>query len=72
MEDPEFHITWIHPVNIVLNYFYLGLLMLCFILALGNRPQGSKGGYTTAIIGFGIITIYITVSISTIPTIATY
>ena len=63
MEDPDFGIqNGIHIVNIILNYFYLGLLILCFLLALGNRPQGSKWGYTSAIIGFGFITIYMTVS----------
>jgi len=33
---------------------------MCFILALGNRPQGSKLGYTLAFVGFAIITIYMT------------
>jgi len=48
--------------NAVMNYVYLGLLIMCFILSLGNRPQGAKWGYTTAFIGFGLITIYMTVS----------
>lgn len=48
--------------NHVFNYFYLGLLIMCFILALGNRPQGSKWGYTLAILGFALITVYMTVS----------
>lgn len=48
-------------VTRIIDYFYLGLLITCFILALGNRPQGSKWGYTTAFIGFGCITIYMTV-----------
>ncbi|KIY66737.1 glycosyltransferase family 2 protein [Cylindrobasidium torrendii FP15055 ss-10] len=60
MEADEFHIKGIHVVNVILNYFYLGLLIMCFLLALGNRPQGSKWGYTTAFIGFGLITIYMT------------
>ncbi|KAJ7747757.1 glycosyltransferase family 2 protein [Mycena metata] len=60
LEDPNFHLNGIHYVNIVLEYFYLGLLIMCFILSLGNRPQGSKWGYTLAFIGFGIITIYMT------------
>ncbi|KAG6830640.1 hypothetical protein H0H87_007454 [Tephrocybe sp. NHM501043] len=30
-------------LNIILNYFYVGLLVMCFILSLGNRLQGSKG-----------------------------
>lgn len=56
-----------HAVNVVLNYLYLGLLVLCFILSLGNRPQGSKWGYTTAFIGFGFITIYMTVCLPFSP-----
>lgn len=63
MEDDTFHIgKWIHIFNLVINYVYLGLLVMCFILALGNRPQGSKNAYTLAFVGFGIITIYMTVS----------
>jgi chitin synthase len=60
MEDPSFHLDGIHIVNVILEYFYLGLLLMCFILALGNRPQGSKVGYTLAMIGFAIITMYMT------------
>ena len=63
MEDPQFGIAGIRIANIVLDYFYICLLIMCFILSLGNRPQGSKWGYTLAIIGFGIITIYMTVSL---------
>ncbi|CAK5281878.1 unnamed protein product [Mycena citricolor] len=60
VEDPTFKLNGIHVVNVILEYFYLGLLIMCFILSLGNRPQGSKWGYTLAFIGFGIITIYMT------------
>jgi len=63
MEDPSFHIAGIKIVNLVLNYLYLGLLVMSYLLALGNRPQGSKWFYTVAFIGFGIITVYMTVSI---------
>lgn len=48
--------------NDVLNYFYLGLLVMCFLLALGNRPQGSKWSYTLAFLGFACVTIYMTVA----------
>jgi chitin synthase len=61
MEDPSFNLKGINIVNDILSYFYLGLLIMCFILALGNRPQGSKWGYTMAFVGFGVITIYMTV-----------
>nr|AZQ26798.1 putative chitin synthase 1 [Ganoderma lucidum]QDK64616.1 chitin synthase [Ganoderma lucidum] len=62
LEDPSFNLKGIHVANIILEYFYLGLLIMCYILALGNRPQGAKWFYTLAFIGFGIITIYMTVS----------
>ncbi|CAE6378425.1 unnamed protein product [Rhizoctonia solani] len=52
----------IKVVNTILNYFYLGMLVMCYLLALGNRPQGSKLGYTMAFIGFALITIYMTAS----------
>lgn len=47
-----------HYVGVALNWFYLALLLLCFILALGNRPQGSKVGYTVAMVGYALITVY--------------
>ncbi|CAL1713774.1 unnamed protein product [Somion occarium] len=63
MEDPSFHLgKGIHILNIVLQYFYVGLLIMCFLLSLGNRPQGSKWGYTLAFIGFALITVYMTVA----------
>lgn len=62
LEDDSFGLKGINIANVILEYFYLGLLITCFILSLGNRPQGSKWGYTTAIVGFGLITIYMTVS----------
>lgn len=63
MEDPSFHMgEAVKVVNAILNYFYLGLLIMCFLLSLGNRPQGAKLGYTVAFLGFAVITIYMTVS----------
>jgi chitin synthase len=47
--------------NTILKYSYVGLLLTCFILSLGNRPQGSNKGYTLAFIGFAIFTVYMTV-----------
>ncbi|ESK82202.1 chitin synthase [Moniliophthora roreri MCA 2997] len=61
MEDPEFKLgKGIRVVNVILNYFYLGLLVMCFLLSMGNRPQGAKWQYTIAFVGFGLITIYMT------------
>lgn len=47
--------------NTLLKYSYVGLLLTCFILSLGNRPQGSVKGYTLAFIGFAVFTLYMTV-----------
>ncbi|KII90552.1 glycosyltransferase family 2 protein [Plicaturopsis crispa FD-325 SS-3] len=61
LEDGStFHIAGIKIINIVLQYFYLGLVVMCFLLSLGNRPQGSKWGYTGALLGFAVITVYMT------------
>ncbi|ODH46515.1 chitin synthase B [Paracoccidioides brasiliensis] len=48
-------------VNTVLKYLYIAFLLLQFILALGNRPKGSKYSYITSFIVFGIIQFYIIV-----------
>ncbi|EMD39480.1 glycosyltransferase family 2 protein [Gelatoporia subvermispora B] len=63
LEDPSFHLgNAIHIVNIILEYIYMGLLIMCFLLALGNRPQGSKWFYTVAFLGFAVITVYMTIA----------
>lgn len=61
MEDPSFGFKGIHIANEILEYLYVGLVMMCFILALGNRPQGSKWTFTLAFVGFAILTVYMTV-----------
>ena len=61
VEDPSFNITWTKYLNAVLHYFYLGLLVMCFLLAMGNRPQGSKKMFTFAMVMFAIITVWMTV-----------
>jgi hypothetical protein len=48
-------------VNAILKYSYVGLLLTCFIIALGNRPQGSSRTYTLAFVGYAIFTLYMTV-----------
>lgn len=45
--------------NTVVKYLYLGLLGLQFILALGNRPKGSRWSYIMSFVGFGLIQLYL-------------
>ena len=45
--------------NQVLKYLYLGFVLLQFILALGNRPKGSKWTYVTSFCVFAGIQLYL-------------
>ncbi|EON69513.1 chitin synthase G [Coniosporium apollinis CBS 100218] len=65
--NPKFPNAWpfgntVTPiVNTVLKYLYLGFLLLQFILALGNRPKGSRWTYITSFVVFGVIQLYLIV-----------
>ncbi|KAF8461919.1 chitin synthase-domain-containing protein [Kalaharituber pfeilii] len=48
-------------VNTIVKHAYVALLLLQFILALGNRPKGSKYSYITSFVIFGLIQLYIIV-----------
>ncbi|KAF2847048.1 glycosyltransferase family 2 protein [Plenodomus tracheiphilus IPT5] len=47
--------------NVVIGYIYVAFLILQFILALGNRPKGSRHSYLASFIVFGAIQAYILV-----------
>ncbi|KAJ4983343.1 chitin synthase 1 [Stagonosporopsis vannaccii] len=47
--------------NVVIGYIYVAFLILQFILALGNRPKGSKKTYKASFVVFGVIQLYILV-----------
>ncbi|KAF2689872.1 glycosyltransferase family 2 protein [Lentithecium fluviatile CBS 122367] len=47
--------------NTILNYVYLAFLGLQFILALGNRPKGSRWSYMTSFVVFALIQFYIVI-----------
>ncbi|KAK4997799.1 Chitin synthase, class 3 [Elasticomyces elasticus] len=48
-------------VNTILLYIYLAFLLLQFILALGNRPKGSRLSYIVSFVVFGVIQAYLIV-----------
>ena len=60
LTDPSFNLPWAKYVGEVLHYVYLALLVMCFLLAMGNKPQGSQKMYTVAMICFAFITAYMT------------
>ncbi|CAO3637942.1 unnamed protein product [Cunninghamella blakesleeana] len=45
-------------IHTVLNYIYVLLLIVQFIIALGNRPQGSKWAYIISMVFFAFLMIY--------------
>ncbi|KAI0156754.1 glycosyltransferase family 2 protein [Xylariaceae sp. FL1272] len=48
-------------VNVILQYLYIAFVVLQFILALGNRPKGTKWQYIASFAIFGLIQFYIIV-----------
>ncbi|ORY77216.1 glycosyltransferase family 2 protein [Leucosporidium creatinivorum] len=58
LADSSFGLTGISYFNTVLKYYYIALLICCFLLALGNRPAGAQTWYMVIIISFALITVY--------------
>ncbi|UPK95993.1 hypothetical protein LCI18_006928 [Fusarium solani-melongenae] len=48
-------------VNVLIKYIYVAFLVLQFVLALGNRPKGSKYSYIASFMVFGLIQLYLLV-----------
>lgn len=58
LEDPSLSLKGITYVNTIVQYAYLGTVIACFLFAMGNRPQGSKYKYWTAVGVFMLTTAY--------------
>ncbi|KAH7915695.1 glycosyltransferase family 2 protein [Hygrophoropsis aurantiaca] len=56
----EFLSSGIRSVNVILNYVYIGLIIMSFLLSLGNKPQASVWAYTITVIGFAVLMVYMT------------
>lgn len=48
-------------INTIVKYIYLAVLLLQFILALGNRPKGSRWSYICSFLCFAVIQLYVVV-----------
>lgn len=49
------------PSSFPSQYIYVGLLLTCLLLSLGNRPRGAKRWYRGAIYGFGALQVWLLV-----------
>ncbi|KAI7884570.1 chitin synthase 2 [Lichtheimia hyalospora FSU 10163] len=58
LDPTPFSPTVANVLHTIFSYLYLLLLIVQFVLALGNRPQGSKLAYTASFIGFAALMIY--------------
>ncbi|KAI0024276.1 glycosyltransferase family 2 protein [Xylariomycetidae sp. FL0641] len=46
-------------INLILEYLYIAFIILQFVLALGNRPKGSKWQYVSSFVYFGLVQAYL-------------
>lgn len=46
-------------LSIVFEWLYLGTLLTCFVLSLGNTPGGTKKLYMTMVIFWAVIMLYL-------------
>jgi chitin synthase len=58
LADPPFSPDTGETLHTIFNYIYIILIVIQFIMALGNRPQGSKIAYTSSMVFFAILMIY--------------
>lgn len=58
LESPAFGLKGIAIWNTIVQYIYLGTTIGCFILALGNRPQGSNKKYVLVACIYAALTMY--------------
>jgi chitin synthase len=49
-------------LSIITEWIYLGSLVTCFVLSLGNTPDGSRRFYMTMVYTWGVIMLYVLLS----------
>lgn len=54
-------VHWVHIPAIICEYIYLALLIYCFLLSMGNRPQGNKFGYALSMVIFSVLMLFMMV-----------
>jgi chitin synthase len=62
LESPAFGLKGVAIWNTIVQYIYLGTTIGCFILALGNRPQGSNKKYVTVACIYAALTVYMLIA----------
>ena len=55
LADPELLGTAGKVLSVLFEWLYLATLVTCFVLALGNRPQGSNKFYMTQVYFWAVL-----------------
>ncbi|KAG0641207.1 chitin synthase-domain-containing protein [Tuber brumale] len=59
LADPTLNFPPGNVLSIVFEWLYLGTLLTCFVLSLGNTPQGTKKLYMTIVIFWAVLMMYL-------------
>ena len=57
---PELLGTAGNILGVIFEFVYLGTLLYCFILSMGNRPGGSKKSYLAMVIFWSVLMVWLT------------
>ncbi|BGP33612.1 Chitin synthase, class 3 [Rhodotorula toruloides] len=58
LEDPTFHLKGVSVVNVFMQYAYIGAVIACFLMSMGNRPKAARWKYLGVMIVFSLTTAY--------------
>ncbi|CEQ40167.1 SPOSA6832_01759 [Sporobolomyces salmonicolor] len=58
LQDSSFKIKGIKVVNTIMQYAYMGTVIACFLMSMGNRPKAAKWKYISVMVIFAICTAY--------------
>lgn len=58
LADPALGFAPGNVLSIAFEWLYLGMVLTCFVLSLGNTPQGNKKLYMTIVIVWAVLMVY--------------
>ncbi|GAA5888502.1 hypothetical protein JCM5296_000654 [Sporobolomyces johnsonii] len=58
LQDSSFKIKGIKVVNTIMQYAYMGTVIACFLMSMGNRPKAAKWKYISVMVIFATCTAY--------------
>ncbi|KAM0790029.1 Chitin synthase, class 3 [Microbotryomycetes sp. NB124-2] len=59
LEDPAFNLKGINYANALVQNAYIGTIIACFILSMGNRPKAAKWKYMVVMVLLALETAYL-------------